>query len=387
MTNASLEIHQHDPGRDLDAFIRTASVVFDGDPSFVRPLDLDLRARLDARKNPIFTHAEVALFTARRRGKLVGRVSATIDRAWLETHRDATGHFGFFDTIDDATVSGPLLATAEAWLRHRGMKRVNGPMGLTANEEIGMLVEGFEHPPSLSMAHSRAHQGRLVEAAGYTKEKDLLCYRYDKGTEFNPRTLRAWEGIRALPEVRLRPIDTRRLRDELAIVMDIYNEAWRGKWGWVPVSAAELDTMAADLALVLDPEIAFLAEVDGEPVGMCVMVPNLNEVITDMDGALLPLHWAKLLYRTKVKRPRSTRLILLGVRERIRKNVKRYGGLSAAMYVEVARRGIARGYEWSELSWTREDDAPINLGIRSMGAKVYKTYRVYEKSLVRGSLP
>jgi hypothetical protein len=377
----AIEIREHAPGRDVGDFIRTAFEVFAGDPAFVPPLDFDIRGRLSPEKSPLFHHADVALFTARKDGRLVGRVSATVDRAWLETHRDETGHFGFLDTIDDVEVASALLGRAETWLKGKGMRRVNGPMSLSATEEIGMLVDGFQHPPSLSMGHSRSYQGRLVEAAGYTKEKDIYAWRYDAGIDINPRTQRAWESIMVLPEVKLRPVNVKKLRQELGVIMDIYNETWAGKWGWVPVTAAELDKMAEDLSLVLDPEIAFIAEVEGKPAGMCIMVPNLNEVIADMNGALFPFNWAKLLWRTKVARPKSTRLILLGVREAVRKNVKRYGGLSAAMYVEVARRGIARGYSWSELSWTRADDAPINLGIKSMGARIYKTYRVYEKML------
>lgn len=383
---STIEIREHTPGNDVSDFIRAAFVVFDGDPAFVPPLDFDIRGRLTPKKNPAFEHLEAALFTAWKDGALVGRISASIDRLWLENHRDATGHFGFFDTVDDPEVARALLSAAEAWVRAKGMKRINGPMSLTASEEMGILVDGFAHPPSLSMAHSRSYQGALVEGAGYVKEKDVFCYRYDRATanegkDFPARTLKAWEEVQRLPEVKLRAIDTRRLRAELGIVMAIYNETWRGKWGWVPITAKELDKLAEDLSLVLDPEIAFIAEVNGKPAGMCIMVPNINEVIADMGGALFPFNWAKLLWRTKVNRPKSTRLILLGVQEEVRKNVKRYGGLSAAMYVEVARRALARGYEWSELSWIREDDAPINLGIRSMGARRYKTYRVYEKAL------
>jgi len=254
-------------------------------------------------------------------------------------------------------------------------------MSLSANEEIGLLVEGFEHPPALMMGHSRAWQGTLAEACGYAKEKDLLAWRFDRETPLTKRALKAWEDVEALPEITLRSIDTRRLAEELGVIVDIYNEAWAGKWGFVPITEAEVAKMAADMKLVLDPDVAFVAVLDGEPVGMCVMIPNLNEVIADLNGRLLPFGWAKLLWRAKVRRPRSTRLILLGIREHIRKNVKRYGGLSAAMYVEVARRGKAKGYEWSELSWTREDDAPINVGIKAMGGRIYKRYRVYAKAL------
>lgn len=377
-----IEIREHVPGGKTDDFIRAGEVVFRGDPMWVPPLHMMIGDRLNPKKEPFYQHAEVALFTAWKNDELVGRTSATVDRAWLETWKDDTGHFGFFDTIDDPEVAAALLGAAERWLRAKGMKRMNGPMSLSANQDIGILVDGFEHPPVLDMGHSRKYQGALAEACGLAKEKDLYAWRYDTKDGFNARTQKAWEHVQGMPEVKLRSVDLKRLRSELDLIMEIYNETWGGKWGYVPISSAELDKMAADLSLVLDRDMAFIAEIDGKAAGMCIAVPNLNEVIADLGGKLFPFGWAKLLYRTKVKHPSSARLILLGVREDIRKNVKRYGYLSAAMYVEVAKRGKAKGYEWAELSWTREDDAPINLGIRSMGAKIYKTYRVYEKQLV-----
>jgi hypothetical protein len=377
----AIEIREHTPGNDMNDFVRAAHVVFEGDPAFVAPLDFELKERLSPKHNPFFKRGEATLFTAWKDGKLVGRCSASLDREWLRIYKDDAGFFGFFDTIDDEEVAKALLAKAEAWLKSKGMKRSIGPMGLYSNEEIGILVEGFEHPPQLSMGHSRAWQGKLVEAAGYTKEKDLWCWRYDKEIGFNTRTMKAWEQITALPEVKLRSVNPKRLRQELDEIMAIYNDAWEGKWGFVPALPDELEKMAKDMSLVLDPDVAFIAEIDGKTAGMCIMVPNLNEAIADLNGALFPLGWAKLLWRIKVKHPLSTRLILLGIKREIRANMKRYGGLSAAMYVEVAKRGIAKGYNWSELSWTREDDAPINLGIKSMGAKVYKKYRVYKRDL------
>ena len=190
------------------------------------------------------------------------------------------------------------------------------------------------------------------------------------------------------PGGQVRTVNLRRLRNELDLIMEIYNETWSGKWGYVPISAAELDKMAADMSLILDPDIAFIAEVDGKAAGMCIMVPNLNEVIADLGGKLFPFGWAKLLWRAKVKHSSSARLILLGVRESIRRNVKRYGFLSTAMYVEVAKRGLAKGYDWAELSWTREDDAPINLGIRAMGADgVQDVPRVRETARLTSAVP
>ena len=261
------------------------------------------------------------------------------------------------------------------------MKHSMGPLSLYANDEIGVLVEGFEHPPVLMMAHSRKYQGALAEACGYTKEKDLWCWYYHRDTPFNERTLRAWETVKNLPEVRLRSVNMKNFDSDIRTIVEIYNDAWAGKWGFVPATRPEVDKMVEEMKLVIDPDIAFMAEIDGVAAGMCIMVPNLNEVIKDLKGKLFPFNWAKLLYRAKVKHPVSTRLILLGIRGEARKNIKRYGGLASAMYCEVAKRGAAKGYEWSECSWTREDDAPINLGIKSMGAKVYKKYRVYKKTL------
>ncbi|HEX3596683.1 MAG TPA: hypothetical protein VHU80_16345 [Polyangiaceae bacterium] len=376
-----IEIRTHQPGGDVKDFIDAATVVFREDPAWVKPLDMMIGDRLNPKKEPFYKHAEVVLFTAWKDGRLAGRCSATVDQTWLATHNDATGHFGYFDTINDPEVARALVKEAEGWLRAKGMKRMNGPMSLSANHEIGVLVEGFADPPVVDMGHSRSYQGALAEACGLVKEKDLFSWRYDTRDGFNARTQKAWEQIKAMPEVRLRTVDMRNVRKELDLIMAIYNETWAGKWGYVPISGDELDKMAADLKLVLDPEMAFIAEIHGAPAGMCICVPNLNAVIGDLNGKLFPLGWAKVLYRTKMKSPSSARLILLGVREDIRKNVKRYGYLSAAMYVEVAKRGMGKGYKWAELSWTREDDAPINLGIRSMGAKVYKKYRVYEKPL------
>ncbi|MFO0678787.1 MAG: hypothetical protein U0169_19800 [Polyangiaceae bacterium] len=375
----TVEIREHTPGVDVAPFIQAGFEVFKGDPNWVAPLHFDIKERLTPGKNPFFNRAEVTLFTAWKGGKLVGRASATVDREHLKVHADDTGFFGFFDTVDDPEVGKALVDAAAAWLRRRGMKRMLGPMSLYANEEIGVLIEGFDAPPSLMMAHSRAWQGAIAESAGLTKNKDLFAWRYDVG-EFPPRAIRAWEETRALPEVKLRSVDTSRMREELQTIMEIYNEAWAGKWAMVPALPDEVEKMAKDLRLLLDPDIAFMAEVNGRVVGMCIMLPNLNEAIRDLDGKLFPTGVLKLVWRLKVKHPTSTRLMMLGIRREVR-NVRRYGGLSTAMYVETAKRAIAKGYTWGELSWTREDDAPINVGIKMMGAKIYKKYRVYEMAL------
>ena len=377
----TITVREHTPGGNVDAFVRAAGEVFRGDPAWIPPLDLEIRERLHPAKNPFFKRAEVTLFTAWRGARLVGRCSAQIDREHLRLWKDDTGFFGFFDTVDDPEVGRALIAAATRWLAARGMKRMIGPMSLYVNEEIGVLVDGFEHPPVLMMGHSRRWQAGIAEAAGLSREKDLLCWRYTTDTRFPDRVVKAWEQVKTLPEVRLRSVDPAKMQRELEAIMDIYNDAWRGKWAMVPALPDEVEKVARDLKLILDPDLAFIAEVNGRPAGMCIMLPNVNEALRDLDGKLLPLGLLKLLWRVKVKRPKSCRLMMLGIKSDLRHNVKRYGGLSAAMYMEVAKRGMAKGYTWSELSWTREDDAPINLGIRSMGARVYKKYRVFQKAI------
>ncbi|MCB9591950.1 MAG: hypothetical protein H6719_04390 [Sandaracinaceae bacterium] len=375
----AIEIREHKPGEDIDDFIRAGRVVFEGDPAWVPPLNMDIHDRLTPAKNPFFERGEVALFTAWKDGRLVGRVSATIDQDHLRLHEPDMGFFGFFDTIDDDAVGAALLDAAKAWLVRRGMTRMRGPLSLNMNEEVGVLVEGFEHPPAILMGHSRSWQGRVAENAGLEKAKDLLAWRFDVGN-IPKRAIRAWENVKQLPEVRLRTVRKRDMERELDIIMRIFNDAWCENWGWVPATAAEVKKTGEDLKLILDEDMAFIAEVDEKPVAMCIALPNVNEVIRDFDGKLGPVQVAKLLWRLKVKRPKSGRLMMLGIANELR-GVKKYGGLSHAMYVEIAKRGEALGYEWGELSWTLEDNAPVNLGIRSMGAKVYKRYRVYEMAL------
>ena len=256
---------------------------------------------------------------------------------------------------------------------------MRGPFNLSINEEMGLLVDGFDEPPALMMPHSRRYQMDLAEGAGLTKAVDVYAWKYHVADP-PPRAARAHKAMEELPEVRFRSVDPSRMRQELASILEIFNDAWKENWGFVPATEAEAKKMAADFRLLIDPNIAFFAEVKGEPVAMVICLPNLNEATADLHGKLLPFGWAKLLWRTKVKKTKSARLVLLGIKGKMR-GVKRYGPLSTAMYAELAYRGIRAGYEWAELSWTLEDNKPINLGIRAMRGKVYKTYRIYERAI------
>jgi len=375
----SVEIRQHRPGTGLRDFVGFHHELFRGDPAWIAPLDMEVKDRLTPGKNPFFQHAEAMLFTAWRGGRMVGRISAQICHEHLRIHQDDAGFFGFFDTIDDQEVASALLDAAAEWLRGRGMKVIRGPFNLSINEEMGILVDGFEHPPVLMMPHARPYQGALAEGWGLHKVQDLYAWKYVVEPP-PPRAQKAWEEMNALPEVRFRSVNKSKMRAELDILLSIFNDAWRNNWGFVPLTEAEIEKMAQDMRLLIDEDLAFFAMVNGREVGCVVCLPNLNEAAHDLHGKLLPFGFLKLIYRLKVKQPKSARLVLLGIRTEMR-GIKRYGPLSHAMYAELAHRGIAKGYEWAELGWTLEENRAINLGIKSMRGTIYKTYRMYEKPL------
>lgn len=375
----SVVVEDFAPGQRVTEFIDVAGPLYANDRAYVAPLRMELKDRLTPGKNPFWLHGEGRLFIAKRHGRAVGRASATIDREHLKLHKDGAGFFGFFETIDDQEVADALLDACRAWLRAKGMTKMRGPLSLCINEESGVLVDGFDTPPALSMPHHREYQHRLIEGAGLEKVKDLLAWKYV--TEEPPkRAKRAWDTINALPEVKFRSVDPSKMRAELDLILEIFNDAWADNWGFVPTTEAEVAQAAKDMRLIIDPRLAFFAEVDGEVAAMVICLPNLPSMIADLDGRLFPFGWAKMLWRLKVEKPKSARLMMLGIKRKFR-GVKRYGALSTAMYAELAYRGMRHGYEWAELSWTLEDNRAINLGIKAMRGKVYKTYRIYEETL------
>ncbi len=262
------------------------------------------------------------------------------------------------------------------WHRERGLTRVLGPFQLNINGESGLLVEGFDTPPSLMMPHNPPYYATLLEGLGLRKAKDLYAWRYVPGELSEPTRMLA-DMTRQAPGLRVRGVDKRHLAREVRTIMTIFNEAWENNWGFVPMTEAELDKMAREFKLIVDPALALIAEIDGEPAAMALALPNLNAVIGDLDGRLLPFGWAKLLWRLKVRKPTSARLVLLGIRPKFRGRPE-LKGLSVLLYVEIHTRGVAAGYTGaSELSWTLEDNDKINHGITLMGGERYKTYRVY----------
>jgi len=363
--------------RQLDEFIGLPWAIYRSDPNWVPPLLFEQKQRLTA-QNPFFAHARWQAWIARYNGRLVGRVSAQIDRLYHDRHGQKVGYFGMLEAEDNTELFTTLLRTAENWLRDQGMQRVRGPFNLSINEECGLLTDGFDTPPYIMMGHARPYYARQVEASGYAKAKDLLAYRIAADFEAPGVMIRLAE--KAARRVSVRGLRRKQLRQELEILRDIFNDAWFNNWGFVPFTEAEFADIGELLTLLVDDDFVQIAEINGRPVAMIVALPNINEIIRDLNGRLLPFGWLKLLWRLKVRYPTTARIPLMGVRREYQHT--RLGPALAFMVIDAVRPGvIRRGIRAVELSWILEDNDGMRNMIETLGGVVYKRYRIYEKDL------
>ena len=372
---SSIEIIPVVTPAELDRFIVLPSRLYAGDPAFVAPLVMERREALSPAKNPYFQHAETQFWLARRGGRDIGRISAQIDR--LVTDPDV-GHFGMIVAEDDAEVFAALFATAESWLRARGKRRVMGPFNLSINEETGLLVDGFDTPPVMLMGHDPRYAGSRIEALGYAKAKDLIAYLYDIDHEL-PAAARRKIDSRKATALTVRRLDKARYLEEFDTVTSIFNDAWSQNWGFIAFTEAEIAHMAKSLKMLIDPNCVAIVEMNGEAIGFGIALPNLNELIADFGGRLLPFNWLKLLYRLR-RGARTARVPLMGIRRSCSTSFA--GGLAPFLVIDALRKGLrAKGVKQVELSWILEDNRPMRHVIEALGANPYKTYRVYEKTL------
>lgn len=361
---------------DLDRFIKLPYRIYRDDPNWVAPLLFDVRRLLDRARHPFHRHADVEYFLAVRDGEVVGRVAAIVNHAHNEFYNDRLGFFGLFECVDDIEVARALLATAESWLRERGMDAVRGPMNLSTNEELsspGILIDGFDTPPMVLMTHSPSYYPRLLEAAGYAKSQDLLAYWVD-GRKKPEHLVNGLERLKGRHNVTIRTLNKKRLKEEVERIKDIYNSAWERNWGFVPMTDAELDHMARSLAPVVDPRLCAFAEIDGEPVGFLLELPDFNRALKPLKGRLFPFGLFRFLWNKR--KINTSRVITLGVRPEYRQR-----GIDAMLIMHVLTVGVDAGYVEGECSWILESNWQMRRGLERVGGRVYKTYRVYDKPL------
>jgi GNAT superfamily N-acetyltransferase len=364
---------------ELKRFIRLATTLNAKDPNWVTPLMSERIAALSPKTNPFFQHAEVQLWLAVRDGRDVGRISAQIDALAPADPERPAGNFGLIAAEDDPQVFALLLRTAEAWLKARGCAVATGPFNLSVNEEVGLLVEGFDTPPMVMMGHDPAYAGARVEEQGYSKIKDVYAY-LAQITDDIPAAARRRISRGPAPGVTIRMLDMKRYDEEVVTMTDILNDAWRDNWGFTATTEAETRQLGEALKPVIDKRLIWFAEIDGEAAGFVVLLPNINEAIEGLDGKLLPFGWARLLWRLKVAGVKSIRVPLMGIRRKFSDSAR---GRMLPFQLMAAGSDQARklGYLQYEFSWVLEDNMPMRRISEACGAHIYKTYRIYEKAL------
>ena len=385
MANAPLSIRPIDSKADRKRFVDLPFRLYANDPNWVPPLKGEALGLITPAKNGWFSHAKAQLFLAERGGTVVGRISAHIDTLALEMNPakgfgPGCGQFGLLDA-EDGDIAKALIATAEGWLRDQGMTRVLGPISMSIWEEPGLLVEGFDHPPTIMMGHAKPEYRGWIEAAGCTKVKELLTYELDITKPFSPLLQRIVASGEKNPRIRIRNVDKTKFDEEAAIILSILNDAWSDNWGFVPLTPPEIKDVGVKLKPIVFNDLIRIAEVDGKPVAFMITLPDLNEAIMPLKGNLLPFGWAKLLLWLRRPRVKTMRVPLMGVLKELQSS--RLASQLAFMMIEyikqasVANYGATRG----EIGWILEDNQGMRSIAEAIECTINKRYWIYGKTL------
>jgi hypothetical protein len=382
---ASVSIRPVRTRRELKRFVKVPFRLHRENEQWVPPLVFERMQFLDRKRNPWFEHGEAEFFLAERDGEAVGRISAHLDRRWDEFQGGKDAMFGFFEAAEDPEVVRALFGAASEWAAGRGRERLLGPMDFTTNDEIGILIEGFERRPMILEPWHPPYYQRLIEAEGFGKAMDVLMWELrmgelKEGERVDPSIHAAAEKALQDEGITIRNMRKRDMAGEVRRFMDVYNEAWGDNWGFVPITDAEVEFQAKNLKQVLDEEWTFMAEKDGEVIGAALTLPDINQVMAGLNGRLLPFGWARfLLGKRKIDR---LRVFALGV-----KHDYRHTGVAAGLYLEhIKMAALPDKIHWGEMGWILETNKPMNRAMEGMGGKIVKKYRLYERPLA-GSDP
>lgn len=378
--SAELRLSQLEIPKQAEEWLAVPYAVYADDPNWIPQLGLLEKQRISPKHAPFFTFAEAAFFVASRGRRPVGRITAQINRRHLETHRDNTGHFGFFDCANDSEAAHALVDAAARWLKERGLARIMGPLSFSINEECGCLIEGFDSPPAMLMPHGKPWMGALLEQTGLAKEIDLFAYR-TQPRQLPPRIAELAGRAERFGNVKLRHFDMRRYRAEIDLLVDIYNDAWSDSWGFVPFSTAEIDALAREMRPFFRNEYGRFLMIDGKEVGFAVGLPDLNGIIKSYRGRLFPLNWARLIWTMKRESWHTARIPFLGIR-RAWRTTPRGSALVVLLVKELVLQAASRyRLDWAEYSWVRETDPRMMSLGEAIAGPPAKTYRIYAKAI------
>jgi hypothetical protein len=380
MANTAVEILSAKGLGNFLAFCRLPRLLYKDRKGFAPPLDAERWTLHGARLNPHFKLVDAQAWLARKDGQFVGRIYAQIYKEAYAPLGASRAQFGCLDAIDDPAVVEALVDAAEAWLRQRGAERVHGPFSPSINSEAGLLVEGFEAAPMVFMPWNPAYLSDALERRGYRKARDLISYRYD----VSDKDRQAQPGILARPEwrdrLKIRTIDLKNLKNEAAVIVDIFNDAWSENWGFVPFTLEEFLSSADGLKLVMPAEGGFMVELDGVAQAFGIILPNLHEITADLDGRLLPFGLPRVISRIRTHAFKSGRLALFGVRRALQRKAAG-GAVILAFIEECRRRSGASPLQHVEFGWVLEDNLGMRRPIELAGGRIDKIHRIYEKDL------
>ncbi len=385
MSASKLEIVECTTPQQRDEFIFFQWVPYQGNPYWVPPLISERREFYDKARHPFHQHAEVAMFLAKCDGRTVGTIYAVDNRAHNEFQHENVGMFGGFECLDDQAVAHALFDRAEGWLRARGRAAIRGPFNFSTNEECGLLLDNFDDAPRVMMTYNPPYYQGLIEHEGYTKAMDMYAYQMEvnaqKGLDnFPPKLRRIMEKTMQREGIVIRKIDVKHLSEEVERVIPIYNSAWAKNWGFVPMTKAEFDHLANGLKAVIDPDLLYVVEAKGQPIGMALSLPDICDPLRrayPKPGT--PELWTllKFMFNYKVRKTQKyIRVLIMGVLPEYRLN-----GIDAMLMATTADAAMKKGYTLGEASWILESNIPMRQGLENIGWKIYKTYRIFEKAL------
>ena len=378
-----LDIRPLNGRKDFREFFQFPWRHYADDPNWTPNLVSMRRQLLDKSKHPAWTYMDGEYIGAWREGAMVGTIAAFVNHEHNRYHDENIGFFGLFETINDLEVAGGLLDTASQWLKARGVDAIRGPASFTTNEECGLLVDNFG-PPVIMMPYNPPWYGPLLENAGFEKVMDVHCIYQDR------ETIEASDSMERLERLvsraaRRSGISVRQMRAkektaEFERFREIYNAAWEKNWGFIPMNDAELQALIDDLGMLVEPKLAFFAEIADEPVGFALTIPNFNEALRrayPRPGVPEIVTMAQVAWHWKARRSiRGVRMPLMGVKQEYRNK-----GVELAMLLAVMKALLPSQYDYLDSGWILETNPLIKIS-QSLGGKVYKTHRFYQKSLV-----
>lgn len=362
----------------LRRFIDFPYRLYRGHPYWVPPLRLDMKAQLSPGKHPFYRHASHAFFLATRNGRDVGRMAVFHNRKHNQVYQVNVGMFGYLDMVDDVEVTAALMEAAHGWLKRFDATHIQGPYNPDINGPIGILMDAFDSPPMLLMTYNFSYYAEHLEQLGFSKVKDVWAYEMHASGGTPQRLVNLADKLEARGGFSIRKVNMKRFWDEVELIKGIYNQAWAENWGALWMDDEEFTHIAKDLKLIVDPDVTYIAEVDGQIAGFSISMPNINEALAHLpDGRLFPLGLFKLLWYKR--RITTLRAFTLGILKPYRRL-----GIDATLYLRTFTNGIAKGYQTGEASWILEDNTLMNNALQKVGARKVKTYRIYGQPVGAG---